>query len=63
LKEIFSLLSIIEAKIKNTEYFRKLKYQNESKYVKNCYLTKRDFMDIEFWFEKDLRVNPRNCKS
>jgi hypothetical protein len=60
---MFSILTIIEAKIKNDEYFIKLKNENKEKYIKNCYLTKEDYMNIEFWFERDIRVNTKNCKN
>jgi hypothetical protein len=63
LQEIFSILTIIEAKIKNHDYFRKLKNEYKEKYIKNCYLTKEDYMNIEFWYEIDHRVNSKDSKN
>ena len=55
-------MTIIEGKIMNSAYFTNLKNEYEDKLIKKKYLTKVDYLNIEFWFEKDACVNLRNCK-
>jgi hypothetical protein len=62
INEIFTISTLIEAKIMSNAYFKNLKNEYEDKLIKIKYLKKSDYLNVEFWYEKDACVNLKNCK-
>lgn len=62
IKDIFTILLIIESKIINESNLSAIIKQAESKLIKNNYLNKDDYMSIEFWYERDPSVNIKTSK-
>ena len=52
IKEIFTILSLIGCEILTFEEEEKINKELNEKIVKNGFLTKNDFIEYNFWFEK-----------
>ena len=61
-KEIFTILALIGCKVLNTIEEENIFKDLKDKFISEKYLSRKDFFEYNFWFEKDLEYQSRLVK-
>ena len=61
-KEIFTILALIGCKVLNTIEEENIFKDLKDKFISEKYLSRKDFFEYNFWFEKDLEYQSRMVK-
>ena len=60
-KEIFTIFALIGCKVLNTIEEENIFKDLKDKFISEKYLSRKDFFEYNFWFEKDLEYQKLNC--